>query len=55
MQKCSYCETTYREIMQTGFVGCEHCYAEISDLQDALKGMYGENKHKGKRLNHGSL
>ncbi len=58
MSNCPYCHTTYKEIMQTGFVGCEHCYEEISELKDALRELYGDKKHKGrkpKRGENGSL
>ena len=50
MKECPYCHTTYKEIMQTGFVGCEHCYHEISELKVALKSMYGDRVHRGKKV-----
>ncbi len=53
MSKCPYCLTTYKEIMQTGFVGCEHCYQEIPELQEALDKLYGDKRHKGRRLKRG--
>ncbi len=49
MNKCPYCNTTYNEILQTGFVGCQRCYEEIDDLKKAVKNMYGDRKHKGKK------
>lgn len=51
MNECPYCHTTYNEILQTGFVGCRHCYDEIDDLKLALKDLYGDKVHKGKRVN----
>jgi len=53
-KKCPYCGTTYEEIIQTGFVGCEHCYNTIPLLQETLKGLYGQKKHKG-RGKYGSI
>ncbi len=50
MSRCPYCNTTYNEILQTGFVGCSHCYKEIPELKLAIKKMYGEKKHKGKKV-----
>lgn len=50
MSKCPYCNTSYNEILQTGFVGCQHCYQEIEELKETLKKMYGDKKHKGKRV-----
>ena len=55
MKKCPYCDTTEEEILQTGFVGCQHCYSEIDGLQEILKGIYGDKKHNGKRANNGDL
>ena len=49
MKICPYCNTTYNEIMQTGFVGCSRCYLEIADLKEAVAKMYNGKKHKGKR------
>ena len=49
MKICSYCNTTYNEILQTGFVGCKHCYFEIEELRLAVNKMYGGKKHKGKK------
>lgn len=55
MQKCPYCQTTYKEIVQTGFVGCEHCYQEIEPLKEAVAKMYQGKTHKGRGAKHGSL
>lgn len=48
MNRCPYCQTSYNEILQTGFVGCQHCYFEIEALKKTLKDLYGDKKHKGK-------
>ena len=50
MSKCPYCNTSYSEILQTGFVGCCHCYFEIEGLKETIKKMYGDKKHKGKKV-----
>ncbi len=50
MNKCPYCNTSYNEILQTGFVGCSRCYEEIEELKLAVKSMYGGKTHKGKRV-----
>lgn len=50
MSECPYCHTSYNEILQTGFVGCKHCYEEVEELKDALKNLYGEKSHKGKTV-----
>lgn len=48
MEKCSFCGTSYKEIQQTGFVGCAHCYSEITQLQDVVLSLYNGKKYKGK-------
>lgn len=48
MDRCSKCGTSYKEILQTGFVGCENCYKEIDDLKNHLANLYAGKKHKGK-------
>ena len=57
MSKCPYCNTSYNEILQTGFVGCDKCYSEIAELKEAVKKMYGNKTHKGKsaRVNNGNI
>lgn len=49
MNKCPNCNTTYREILQTGFVGCEECYKHIDELAKAVKELYNGKKYRGKR------
>ena len=54
LNKCSYCGTSYEEIMQTGFVGCENCYKEIDELQKQLASLYADKKHRGKTAGSGN-
>lgn len=54
MDKCSYCKTKYKEIMQTGFVGCENCYSEIEELKRTIASLYNGKKHKGKTPRRGN-
>ena len=53
MERCPYCNTSYEEIMQTGFVGCEKCYIEIQSLQTVVANLYNGKKHKGKFISKG--
>ena len=55
MNKCPYCNTTYEEIKQTGFVGCSHCYSEIIGLKEAIKSMHKNKKHKGRKPSGGNV
>ena len=55
MNKCPYCNTSYNEILQTGFVGCRHCYVEIEELKRTVEELYQGKKHKGKKVNNGNF
>ena len=48
MNRCPYCNTSYNEILQTGFVGCSHCYCEIEQLKLAIDDMHNGKYHKGR-------
>lgn len=50
MNKCPYCQSSFAEILQTGFVGCQRCYEEIEGLKNSLSKLYGDKTHKGRGL-----
>ena len=54
MDKCPFCGTSYKEIMQTGFVGCENCYYTIDGLKNAVASLYDGKKYKGKKAGKGN-
>lgn len=48
---CENCLTTFDEFLDTGFVGCEHCYVNFKPQMDnILKEMQAGTIHKGRRL-----
>lgn len=49
MNKCPFCGTSYEEIVETGFVGCQKCYQEIDELKKAINSLYAGKKHKARR------
>ena len=55
-QKRLYCEdclTTFDEFLNTGFVGCEHCYDYFKEqMKSVLKDMQAGETHKPRRLNN---
>ena len=53
MDKCPYCDTSYKEILQTGFVGCENCYKEITEMQNHVASLYAGKKYNGKIAKRG--
>lgn len=50
MNRCPYCHSSYSEILQTGFVGCQHCYEEIEGVRELLSSLYGDKTHKGRGI-----
>lgn len=55
MNKCPYCNTSYNEILQTGFVGCSHCYSEILPLKEAVQDMHKNKVYKGRKAKNGNV
>lgn len=47
-EKCDYCKTSYEEIIESGFVGCDKCYHEIENLRYAIDKMYNGKTHRGR-------
>ncbi|MBP3431421.1 MAG: hypothetical protein J6K39_01015 [Clostridia bacterium] len=45
MEKCSKCGTSFEEILETGFVGCEKCY-EMQSMKKAVDKLFNGKKHK---------
>lgn len=45
---CGQCGTTIADIKNTGFVGCERCYADLrEELLPMLKALHGSAAHVG--------
>lgn len=47
-ERCSYCGTSYNEVLESGFVGCDKCYQEIEPLRLAIENMYDKKTHRGR-------
>ena len=45
MEVCPKCKTTAKEILETGFVGCEKCY-DLPSVKSAVDKMFDGKKHK---------
>lgn len=53
---CKKCGATFREIVNSGRVGCEECYTEFySELLPYIKRVHGSTKHVGKVPNNAPL
>lgn len=46
---CQNCQTPYRKIYETGYVGCSECYNQFSSqLEDIIQKIHGTDNHRGK-------
>ena len=46
---CDQCGTSYEEIMESGRVGCAHCYETFAhELARSIEKIHGKSKHIGK-------
>lgn len=47
-RRCSHCNSTFTDIINSGRFGCDHCYTEFFDkARQTLKMAQGTTKHKG--------
>ena len=53
--RCKYCNTTFDEIIESGFVGCDKCYQEIEPLRVAIDKMFDGKRHKSRGGDYGQL
>lgn len=54
-KQCSFCGSTFGDIVRTGRVGCANCYTEFYDkLLPTLNKLHGNTTHQGKRPGHAS-
>ena len=48
---CDKCHMTYDEFMQTGKLGCDHCYETFfNKIDPVLKKIHGANRYVGRKL-----
>lgn len=48
-QQCSFCGQTYRDVAQTGLLGCPQCYDTFQPALDPLvQRIQGHNQHRGR-------
>ena len=54
--KCSKCNRSYDDFIETGKFGCDNCYDVFSDNIDSLlKRIQGSNRYIGKRINNKNI
>lgn len=54
-ERCRSCQKSFREIVQSGIVGCPECYIQFYDrLQPSIQRIHGKTVHVGKIAAGGS-
>ncbi len=46
---CPYCSSTLKSIKESGFVGCEHCYREIKELEEIVRQLFDGKSFSGRK------
>lgn len=53
VDRCTYCGTTLNDIVNSGRVGCAHCYDKFeSRLNPSIERLHGKTKHVGKHVSY---
>ncbi len=53
IDRCTYCGSTWSDIVNSGRVGCDHCYEKFeSRLEPSLERLHGKTKHIGKTVSY---
>lgn len=53
VDRCTYCGTTLNDMVQSGRVGCAHCYDKFaSRLSPSIERLHGKTKHVGKHISY---
>lgn len=53
IERCSYCGSSFNDIVNTGRVGCANCYDKFEDrLAPGIEKLHGRAKHVGKNVTY---
>ncbi len=53
IDRCTYCGSTFNDIVNSGRVGCDHCYEKFeSRLEPSIERLHGRTKHIGKSVSY---
>lgn len=53
IDRCEYCGSTFNDIVQSGKLGCAHCYDKFKEkLEPSLVKIHGKTKHIGKNISY---
>lgn len=53
IDRCTYCGSSFNDIVNSGKVGCSHCYEKFEDkLTPSIEKLHGRTKHIGKNVSY---
>lgn len=53
LNRCATCGSTFKDIVDTGHVGCADCYSKFEDrLSPSIEKIHGKVKHIGKNVTY---
>lgn len=53
VERCGYCGSSFNDIVNSGKVGCAHCYDKFeSKLNPSIEKLHGRTKHVGKHVTY---
>lgn len=53
IDRCTYCGTSFNDIINSGKVGCANCYDKFEDkLSPSIEKLHGRTKHVGKNVTY---
>lgn len=53
IDRCTYCGSSFNDIVNSGKVGCAHCYEKFEDkLNPSIEKLHGRTKHVGKSVTY---
>ncbi|MBQ9530982.1 MAG: UvrB/UvrC motif-containing protein [Eubacterium sp.] len=53
IDRCTYCGSSFNDIINSGKVGCANCYDKFEDkLSPSIEKLHGKTKHVGKSITY---
>ncbi len=53
IDRCTYCGSSFNDVVNSGQVGCAHCYDKFEDmLAPSIEKLHGRAKHVGKSVTY---
>lgn len=53
IDRCTYCGSSFNDVVNSGQVGCAHCYDKFEDmLSPSIEKLHGRAKHIGKSVTY---